>query len=116
MTIHNRRHMYKGILFISNISNHQGTHIKKPETDTIKNFNLIHDFNWTLYLSFLTWPPGIASMLNIRGWSLLPRAEASGALVTVPIGLHDTLYTIRQNFVRLSLVLLSYHYRPFIIP
>ena len=35
-----------GYFFISNICNHQGTHIKKAATDTVTNFNLIYDFNW----------------------------------------------------------------------
>ena len=28
-------HMSKGIFFISDISNHQGTHIQQPETDAV---------------------------------------------------------------------------------
>ena len=42
----NRCCMSKGILFISNISNHQGTHLKQSATDKSNNFNLIYDFNW----------------------------------------------------------------------
>ena len=38
--------MSKGILFISNICNHQGTHTQKQVTDTVTTFNLIHDLNW----------------------------------------------------------------------
>ena len=37
-------------------------------------------FNFCLW----TWPPCIASMLNIRGWNSLLGAEARGALGTVP--------------------------------
>ena len=33
--------MSKGILFISNISNHQGTHLQQSATYSVKNFNLI---------------------------------------------------------------------------
>ena len=41
----NRCRMSKGILFISDISNHQGTHLQQSETDKSTNFNLIHNFN-----------------------------------------------------------------------
>ena len=44
----------------------------------------------SIYL--LTWPPRIASMLNIGGWSSLPREEANGTLGTVPNGLRAALY------------------------
>ena len=54
---------------------------------------------------FLTWPPCIASMLNIRGWSSLPAAESSGSLVTVHIGLRSILCLIHQISVWLSMVL-----------
>ena len=37
--------LYKGILFIINICNHQSTHLQKSVTDTVTIFNLIHDFN-----------------------------------------------------------------------
>ena len=36
----------KGIFFISDISNNQGTHIQKSVTDNVTKFNLIHKFNW----------------------------------------------------------------------
>ena len=45
-----------------------------------------------LSVSLFTWPPCIASMLNIGGWSSLPWAEPRGALGTVHSGLRDTLY------------------------
>ena len=38
--------MSKGIFFISNICNHQRTHIQQPEIDQSNNLNLIHDLNW----------------------------------------------------------------------
>ena len=64
----------------------------------------------SLYL--LNWPPCIAIMLNIGVSSYLPRAEASGVLGIVPIGLRDTLYIIRHTSVETSLVLISYHPHP----
>ena len=45
-----------------------------------------------LSLSLLTWPPCIAIIINIGGWSPLTGSEASGALGTVPSGLCATLY------------------------
>ena len=36
-------HMYKGILFLRNITNHQGTHLQQSATDNVTNFNLIHE-------------------------------------------------------------------------
>ena len=53
----------------------------------------------SVYLYLLSWPPCITSVLNIGGWSSLPGAEASIALGNVLIGLHATLYTIRQTSV-----------------
>ena len=38
--------MSKVIFFISNISNHQGTHLQKPATYKSTHFNMIHNFNW----------------------------------------------------------------------
>ena len=38
--------MYKDILFIRDISNHQCTHIKQPEIYTVTIFNLVHELNW----------------------------------------------------------------------
>ena len=38
--------MSKGILFMNNISNHQGTHLQKSETDNVKDFNMIYELNW----------------------------------------------------------------------
>ena len=46
----------------------------------------------SLFLSLLTWPSCISSMLNIGGWSSLPGTEASVALGTVLSGLCATLY------------------------
>ena len=40
-------HMSKGIFFLINICDHQGTHDQQSETDTDTAFNMIHDFNWT---------------------------------------------------------------------
>ena len=37
--------MSKGILFISNMCNHQGTHIHKSAANADTTFNMIHDFN-----------------------------------------------------------------------
>ena len=42
----NRCRMSKGILFMSDISNHQVTHLQQSPIDKSTNFNLIHDFNW----------------------------------------------------------------------
>ena len=42
----NRCGMSKGIFFISNIRNHQVTHLKQSEIDTVTGFNMIHDFNY----------------------------------------------------------------------
>ena len=39
--------MSKGIFFLINICDHQGTHDQQSETDTDTAFNMIHDFNWT---------------------------------------------------------------------
>ena len=39
--------MSKGIFGISNICNHQGTHLHKSAADTDTDFNMIHDYNWT---------------------------------------------------------------------
>ena len=61
---------------------------------------------WKILLSLLTLPPCITSMLNIGGWDYLPRAEARGSLVTVPIVLRATLCLIRQISIWLSLVFL----------
>ena len=36
----------QGYFFISDICNHQGTHIQQSATDTVTTLNLIHDFNW----------------------------------------------------------------------
>ena len=71
-----------------------------------KQWNLQNNYSAPDALSLLTCPPCIASVLNIRGWCSLPRAEASRALGTVPIGLCATLYPIRQTSVQLSLVIL----------
>ena len=49
----------------------------------------------TIYI--LTWPPCIASVINITRWSSLTEAESSNVLGTVPIGLRTTLYIIRQT-------------------
>ena len=68
------------------------------------------------YLSLLTWPTYIASVLNIGQWSSLPGAEASSVLCTVPIRLRATLYPIRQTSIGSYLFLLSYHSPPFILP
>ena len=38
--------MSKYIFFISDISNHQGSHLQQSATDRSTNFNLIHDLNW----------------------------------------------------------------------
>ena len=38
--------MSKGILFLSNIYNHQGTRLYKSAVNTDRTCNLIHDFNW----------------------------------------------------------------------
>ena len=43
-------------------------------------------------LSLLTWPPCISRMLNVGGWNSLPGIDARGALVTIHIWLHPTLY------------------------
>ena len=40
--------MPKGILFISDMCNHQCTHLQKLATDTDTTFNMIHYFNWTM--------------------------------------------------------------------
>ena len=40
--------MSKGIFFISNISNHQGTHFQQSATDIVNNFNMIHEFKWPM--------------------------------------------------------------------
>ena len=45
-----------------------------------------------VYIYILICPPFINIMLNIEGWSSLPRAEAIKVLGTVPIGLNDILY------------------------
>ena len=37
--------MSKGIFFVINICNHKGTHLQKSATDTVRTFNMIHDFN-----------------------------------------------------------------------
>ena len=42
----NRCHISKGVLFISNICNHQGNHLQKLATDTFTTFDLIHDLSW----------------------------------------------------------------------
>ena len=42
----NQCHMYKGIFFISNICNHQDTHILKSAVNNDTPFSLVHDFNW----------------------------------------------------------------------
>ena len=42
----NRCRMSKGIFFISNIRNHQGTQLQKSATDNVTSLNLIQDFNW----------------------------------------------------------------------
>ena len=57
-------------------------------------------------LSLVNWNSCIASMLNIGGWSYLPGAEASGALVTVLIGLRATICLIRHISIIFFLVLL----------
>ena len=51
-------------------------------------------------ISLLTWPPCIASVLNIKGWYSLPIPEDIGELGTVPIGLHAKLYPTCQTSVR----------------
>ena len=38
----NRCRISKGVFFIFDISNHQGTHIQQSATNTVTNFNLIH--------------------------------------------------------------------------
>ena len=38
--------MSKGIFFIRNKCNHQGTHLQKSAADTDTTFNTIHDLNW----------------------------------------------------------------------
>ena len=38
--------MSKGIFFISNICNHQDTHILKSAVNNDTPFSLVHDFNW----------------------------------------------------------------------
>ena len=38
-------HMYMGIFFISDITNHQGNHLQQSATDNVTSFNVIHDFN-----------------------------------------------------------------------
>ena len=77
-------------------------------TSVVKNYGLIimalakhPPAGGTVYLQMLlslllTWPPFIDSVLNIGGWSSLPRAYARGALGTVPIGLRATLCLIRH--------------------
>ena len=56
----NQYRMSKGIFFISEICNHQGTHIQKELSDTDTTFNMIHDLNWprrhhTSISSWRTW-------------------------------------------------------------
>ena len=59
-----------------------------------------------IYIYILARPPCIGSVINIERWSSLPRSEASGALGTIYIGLHATLYPIHQISVRSYMVLL----------
>ena len=61
--------MFKGILFISNITNNLGTHIQQSATDKVTNFNLIHDLNWysknhTTTSEWSTWRKAIRILCN----------------------------------------------------
>ena len=60
-----------GITFISDICNIQCNHLQQSETDTFKNFNMIHNFNWprkhhTTIESRRTWK---ITMRNLCGGS-----------------------------------------------
>ena len=65
----NRCCMSKGILFISNISNHQGTHLQQSATDKSTNFNMVHDLNWhrknhTMTEEWRKWEKSMRTLCN----------------------------------------------------
>ena len=56
--------------------------------------NMIERYYWVTYISLLTWPSCISSMLHVGGVGegSLPGAEARGALGTIPSELCTSLY------------------------
>ena len=65
----------KGIFFLSNICNHQGTHLLKSAVDNYTPFSLPHDFNWpskqhTLIASWRTWSKSIITLCNESKFNL----------------------------------------------
>ena len=93
----NRCRMSKGIFFISNIRNHQGTQLQKSATDNVTSLNLIQDFNWPRkhHTNILEWNIWKKSMRNL--------CDKSKENLRTPLGqwcLDDNKYiTSRERFL-----------------
>ena len=61
--------MSKGVFFISDICNHQGTHLQQSSTDNVTNFNMIHELNWprkhhTTTEEYRTWKKSMRALCD----------------------------------------------------